>query len=188
MVIVLLANGFEEIEALTPVDMLRRAGVDVQTVAIGGKGADRRQVTGAHGISVLADLAEQSFAMPNAMDMVVLPGGMPGARHLDESDTVDRILQLARARGAYLAAICAAPLVLGHRGYLNGVRATCYPGFESELHGAILCDPIDVICDGNVITAPGMGYAQQFSLKLVELLVSGARADELRRAVITPSV
>lgn len=188
MVVVFLANGFEEIEALTPVDFLRRAGVKVLTVAIEMGGAKGREVMGAHGIPVLADVAERDFVLPENTQMIVLPGGMPGSSNLDESPLIDGVLYTAAESGAYLAAICAAPLVLGHRGYLEGKRATCYPGFEQELLGAEHVDRIEVVQDGNIITAPGMGTAQEFALKLVEVLVSGRRADELRRAVMTPGV
>ncbi len=186
MVIVFLANGFEEIEALTPVDFLRRAGAKVLTVAVEKGGAQGREVVGAHGITVLADVAERDFVLPDGVDMVILPGGMPGSTNLDDSPLVDGVLYAARERGAYLCAICAAPLVLGHRGYLNGLHATCYPGFESELDGAICESGVAVVQDGKVVTAPGMGAAQPFALKLVELLYGADRADELRRGVITP--
>ena len=186
MVIVFLANGFEEIEALTPVDFLRRAGAEVLTVAIEKGGARGREVMGAHGIPVLADVAEADFTLPEQSELVILPGGMPGATKLDDSPLIDGVLYTAAERGAYLAAICAAPLVLGHRGFLNGKRATCYPGFEGELDGAICQSSCAVVHDGNIITSPGMGAAQDFSLKLVELLFDRDRADALRRGVMTP--
>lgn len=186
MVIVFLANGFEEIEALAPVDLLRRAGVQVLTVAIEKGGAKGREVTGAHGISVLADIAEQDFVLPTDTQMIVLPGGMPGATNLDESPLVDGVLYTAHERGAYLCAICAAPLVLGHRGYLEGVRATCYPGFEGELDGAQYVSEISVVRDGKIITAPGMGTAQQFGLALVEALCGKETAENIRRGIMTP--
>ena len=188
MVIVFLANGFEEIEALAPIDLLRRAGVKVLTVAIEKGGAKGREVMGAHGISVLADVAERDFTLPEDVEMVVLPGGMPGATNLDDSPLVDSVLYVAAERGAYLAAICAAPLVLGHRGYLNGRRATCYPGFEGELDGAQYVSEITVVRDGKTITAPGMGCAQQFGLALVEILRGSDEAERIRRSIMTPEV
>ncbi|MBQ7336820.1 MAG: DJ-1/PfpI family protein [Clostridia bacterium] len=188
MVVVFLANGFEEIEALTPVDFLRRAGAEVVTVAIEEGGAQGREVVGAHGITVLADVAERDFVLPENVEMVVLPGGMPGASNLDESPLIDGVLYTARERGAYLCAICAAPLVLGHRGYLEGIHATCYPGFETELCGGIYEREITVVTDGKIITAPGMGTAQQFGLKLVEVLYGKDRADQLCRSVMTPGI
>ena len=134
MVYLFLANGFEEIEALTPLDVLRRAGVEVTTVGIGGV-----SVTGAHGIRVEADIPDVMYA-DAAPEAVILPGGMPGAKNLDESRVVDAAVRAAAKRGAVLAAICAAPMVLGHKGLLNGKTAICYPGFETELTGAEIAD------------------------------------------------
>ena len=186
MVIFFLANGFEEIEALAPIDLLRRAGVDVLTVAVEEGGAKGREVMGAHGIPVLADVAEADFVLPADVDMVILPGGMPGSTNLDASPLVDATLRTAYDKGAYLAAICAAPLVLGHRGYLDGLQATCYPGFETELGTAEYVSDIRVVRDGRMVTAPGMGCAQQFGLALVELLRGAAEADRIRRSIMTP--
>lgn len=186
MVIVFLANGFEEIEALTPVDLLRRAGAQVLTVAVEQGGACGREVMGAHGIPVLADVAQRDFVLSEQPDMVVLPGGMPGAANLDDSPLVDGVLYTAAERGAYLAAICAAPLVLGHRGYLKGVRATCYPGFENELDGAVVTGVRGVVRDGSIITASGMGCATAFSLALVEALFGADKAAALRSGIILP--
>ena len=177
MVYMFLANGFEEIEALCPLDLLRRAGVEVTTVGIGGD-----MIRGAHGITVQADIPEGLFA-DAAPEMVILPGGMPGSKNLDESRTVDTVLKVAARRGAYIAAICAAPMVLGHRGLLQGKEAICYPGFEKELTGAEISNK-KVVRDGNIITAAGMGVALEFGLKLVEVLKGKQVADDLRRAVI----
>ena len=178
MVYMFLANGFEEIEALCPLDLLRRAGVEVTTVGVGGA----EYVMGAHGICVQADLPDTMYR-DAAPEMVILPGGMPGAKNLDNSRIVDAALRAASATGGYLAAICAAPMVLGHRGYLEGKRAICYPGFEGELKGATLADE-RVVTDGRVITAAGMGVALEFGLALVTALKGEAAAKELRRAVL----
>ena len=177
MVYMFLANGFEEIEALCPLDLLRRARVEVTTVGIGGD-----MIRGAHGITVQADIPEGLYA-DAAPEMVILPGGMPGSKNLDESRTVDTALKVAARRGAYIAAICAAPMVLGHRGLLQGKEAICYPGFEKELTGAEISDK-RVVRDGNIITAAGMGVALEFGLKLVEVLKGKNVADDLRSAVI----
>ena len=177
MVYLFLANGFEEIEALCPLDLLRRAGVEVTTVGIGGE-----RVCGSHGITVEADIPEGLFADASP-DMIILPGGMPGSRHLDESRTVDVALKAASRRGAYIAAICAAPMVLGHRGLLEGKRATCFPGFEGELAGATIASE-RVVRDGNVITAAGMGVALDFGLALVAVLKGEEEAARLRAAVL----
>ena len=162
MVYLFLANGFEEIEALCPLDLLRRAGVEVTTVGIGGE-----RICGSHGITVEADIPEGLFA-DAAPDMIILPGGMPGSRHLDESRTVDVALKAAARRGAYIAAICAAPMVLGRRGLLEGKRAICFPGFEGELQGATIIDA-DFVTDGNITTGRGMEYSLPFAKELVRL-------------------
>ena len=179
MIYLFLANGFEEIEALAPLDLLRRAGFKVTTVGIGGD-----MIVGAHGIAVQADMPEAMYrdAKP---EMLILPGGMPGSKNLDESRTVDTALRAASANGAYLAAICAAPMVLGKRGYLEGKKATCFPGFEEFLKGAEIAPAgVRVVRDGKVITAAGMGVAVEFGLALVAALKGESAADELRRAVL----
>lgn len=179
MVYVFLANGFEEVEALAPVDILRRAGVEVTTVGIGG-----RTVTGSHGISVMADVSDSCFT-PDAcgIEAVILPGGMPGAANLDASPVVDSTLRAADEAGAYLCAICAAPLVLGRRGYLRDHAATCFPGFEGELAGArVSADR--VVTDRRRITAAGMGVAVEFGLAITAALCGEAKALELRRGFL----
>lgn len=179
MVYMFLANGFEEIEALCPLDLLRRAGVEVRTVAIG---ADALHVTGSHGITVVADMDEKELA-DEAPEMVILPGGMPGASHLDASPVVDAALRAALACDGYLAAICAAPMVLGKRELLQGKRAICFPGFEEHLHGATIAAE-RVVRDGKIITAAGMGVALDFGLALVAALRGKEAATALRRAVL----
>lgn len=175
-VYVCLANGFEEIEALGTVDILRRAGLTVCTVGIGGTA-----VTGSHGMTVTADLSEEK-ALSGQPEAVVLPGGLPGATNLDASRTVQTLLERTAAQGGVLAAICAAPLVLGHKGLLQGKRATCYPGFESELHGATPV-PQAAVTDGSVITGNGPGALFPFALALVEKLVSPEKAAQLKEAM-----
>ena len=177
MIYMFLANGFEEIEALCPLDLLRRAGLEVTTVGIGGE-----MICGSHGITVAADIPEGMYA-DAAPDMIILPGGMPGSKNLDESRTVDVALKAAARRGAYIAAICAAPMVLGHRGLLEGKEAICYPGFEKELSGAVISDK-KVVRDGNIITAAGMGVALDFGLELVKALKGEETANALRTAVL----
>ena len=179
MIYMFLANGFEEVEALCPLDLLRRAGVEVTTVGIGGE-----TVVGAHGITVQADIPDTMFRDAHP-EMVILPGGMPGTKHLDASRTVETALRVAASKDAYLAAICAAPMVLGKRGYLKGKRAVCFPGFEEFLLGATLpTDGSRVVTDGRVITAAGMGVALPFGLALVRALKGEAVAKDLRRAVL----
>ena len=177
MIAVLLADGFEEIEALTPVDMLRRAGLEVLTVGITSKIA-----VGAHGISVICDKLPEEIDL-DMISTVILPGGMPGSLNLDASPFTDEILKSVNARGGRIAAICAAPLVLGRRGLLEGKRATCYPGFENELAGATVTDE-SVVTDGNITTARGMGVALEFSKELISLLVTKEKAEELSSAIM----
>ena len=162
MIIVLLAEGFEEIEALTPVDMMRRAGLEVKTVGIGGK-----TVVGSHGISVVADAVPDEIDL-SKVDFAVFPGGMPGSLNLDASPYTDEVISAVLKNGGRLAAICAAPLVLGRRGLLNGKNATCFPGFEGELQGATVIDA-DFVTDGNITTGRGMEYSLPFAKELVRL-------------------
>ena len=177
MIIVLLADGFEEIEALTPVDMLRRAELDVRTVGITGK-----TVMGSHGIPVIADLSPDEVDL-SALDAVIFPGGMPGSLNLDASPFTDTVISAVAQNGGRLAAICAAPLVLGRRGLLKGKRATCYPGFEGELVGAI-CTGEGVVTDGNITTARGMGVSLAFAKELISLLKSKEKAAMLSAAIM----
>ena len=183
MIIVCLATGFEEIEALTPVDILRRGGFDVKTVAIG---TETKIVTGSHGISVMADITERELSarsdFPACVEHLVLPGGMPGSRNLDESAQTDRFLSAAVEADAYLCAICAAPLVLGHRGLLMDRRATCYPSWEDSMLGAQAV-PQGVVQDGKCITASGMGLAEPFALRLVQVLCGEEVARSIAKAI-----
>ena len=179
MIYMFLANGFEEVEALAPLDLLRRAGCDVTTVGVGGD-----MILGAHGIAVQADIPDTMFR-DSKPEMIILPGGMPGTKHLDASRTVDAALRTAANTGAYIAAICAAPMVLGKRGYLQGKAAVCFPGFEEYLEGAILQPKgVKVITDGKIITAVGMGAAVEFGLALVRVLKGDEAANTLRSAVL----
>ena len=177
MILVLLADGFEEIEALTPVDMLRRAGLNVKTVAIGSKIA-----VGSHKIPVICDM-EAAEVKEDEISMVILPGGMPGSLNLDASSYTDKFIDAALKNGGRLAAICAAPLVLGRRGLLSNKEAICYPGFEHELKGAKISEK-SVVTDGNITTAKGMGVALAFAEELVRLLCGEERANELSAAVM----
>jgi len=161
-----LAEGFEEIEAVTVVDLLRRAGIEVRTASLEG-----RQVTGSHGIRIEADITLDAADVAD-YDMIVLPGGMPGADHLKNDARVVSLLQRFAAEGRYTAAICAAPGVLAHAGLLEGRAATSFPGFlrPDSAPGLTLSDAA-VVVDGTVITSRGPGTAIEFSLALIELLV-----------------
>ena len=176
-VILFFANGTEEVEALTAVDLLRRAGAEVTLTGVGGK-----EVVGSHGIRITADVTEDEISSFD-YDMAVVPGGMPGTKHLDASTVVEKTLSSVYENGGFLAAICAAPLVLGKRGYLNGKKAICYPGFETYLEGAVLSDA-RVCRDGNISTAAGAGVALDFALALIEALYGAEKANEIRASVL----
>jgi 4-methyl-5(b-hydroxyethyl)-thiazole monophosphate biosynthesis len=177
-VMIHFAEGFEEVEAITPVDVLRRAGCEVITVSVTGK----NEVTSKRGLTVKADknFSEVDYS---GGDMIVLPGGQPGANNLNKHEGLkDQIVQFNK-QGKLIAAICAAPLVLGSTGVLKGRKATCFPGTESQLTGAT-CTGNDVEIDGNVITGKGPGLALAFSLALAEKLVGKAKMEEVREAML----
>ena len=177
MVYLFLAPGFEEVEALCPLDLLRRARIEVKTVGVGGEA-----VTGAHGITVHADMTDSMY-YDKAPEMVILPGGMPGTKNLDLSPVVDAALGAAISCGGFIAAICAAPSILGKRGLLKGRRATCYPGFEKYLDGATLSER-RVVRDGNIITAASMGVALQFGFELIRALRGEKTVEDLRASTL----
>jgi len=172
-----LADGFEEIEALTVTDLLRRIRVDVEMVSIDGSLA----VKGAHGIEVKADVLFEDASFDDG-DMLVLPGGMPGTRNLLNHEGLEKLIHIYNVEEKYLAAICAAPSVFGAFGILEGKKATCFPGFEQKLKGAKVIND-RVVADGHVITSRGMGTAIDFGLKLVELLADEETASELGAAI-----
>ncbi|MCD7735711.1 MAG: DJ-1/PfpI family protein [Lachnospiraceae bacterium] len=175
---VFLADGFEEIEGLTVVDLLRRAGIETQMVSVMGS----RTVTGSHGIEVRADLLFQEVDAASAT-LFVLPGGMPGTRHLAAHEGLAKLLKEQDAAGKKIAAICAAPSVLGGLGLLEGKKAVCYPGFEGQLSGATVTENPVEVC-GNVTTSRGMGTAIPFGLSLVAQMRGESSAKELSRAII----
>ena len=178
MIYEFLADGFELVEAMTPLDMLRRGGKDIITVSI----TDSLEVKSSNGVTVIADklISELPSEIPEA---VILPGGMPGASNLRNSDKVCEITVKAEENGAIVAAICAAPFVLGELGLLKGKRATCYPGFEDRLLGAIVSEN-RVVCDGKIITAAGMGVALSFSYELTAALCGKEKADSIINSIM----
>lgn len=178
MIYMFLADGFEEVEALCPLDILRRAGLEVTTVGVGGKDVIR----GAHGITVHADIPDVMYR-DSSPEMIILPGGMPGSANLDESRVVDAALHAAYRKGAFIGAICAAPFVLGTRGMLEGKRAVCFPGFEDMLTGAEIASDATVVRDGNTVTAKGMGAAFEFGLELVRCLKDDGTAEQIAASV-----
>lgn len=174
---ILLADGFEEIEALTPADILRRMDIDARLVGVSSK-----LVKGAHGIELTAD-ATLNRLKADTPDAVLLPGGMPGAKNLDSSPFVRELLLRCRDRGALICAICAAPMVLGRLGLLEGRRATCYPGFEEHLRGAELVkEPL--VTDGRFITANGPGAAAAFGFAAGTALRDEVSAKFTARAMM----
>ena len=187
---IFLAPGFEEIEALTVVDLCRRVGIEVTMAAVVDNiteetGTDDKAgvlVTGSHGIAVKADamLAEVDF---DSLDMIVLPGGMPGTKNLEACETLMAQLDVFYKSGKNIAAICAAPSIFGHRGYLNGRNACSYPGFEGHLTGAHVTEnPVEV--SEHVITSRGLGTAIPFALAIVEHFCGMESAEELAKGVV----
>lgn len=174
-----LAPGFEEVEALLPLDLMRRAGIDVLTVAIGGK----MPIMSSHEIRIRPDMYEGAFEYTNKdIEGIILPGGMPGTTNLDASPVVHMAIDKALQNNALICAICAAPMILGKRGILKGKKATCFPGFEKYLEGAEVGGR--VVRDGNIITAIGMGAAMEFGLEIVAAIKGREAADKLAAAVL----
>ena len=176
--IVFLANGFEEIEALGTIDILRRGGIEVKTVSI----TEDTVVTGAHNVPVIADTTLDKVTL-NQADALILPGGMPGASNLNNSEVVKEALLQQYREGKIVAAICAAPMVLGGLGLLKGRNATCYPGFEPQLIGAnVTGEAVEV--SENVITGKGPGLVMNFALALVASIKSEAVAEEVAAGLL----
>ena len=174
MIYIFLAEGFEECEALVPIDILRRAGLDVKTVGIGSK-----IVTGSHNIPIVCDLEETELSTEN-LEAVILPGGMPGTLNLENSPTVQKFLEFAAKNQLIIAAICAAPSILGHKGLLKGKKATCFTGFEKDLTDAIVVD-LPAVKDGNIVTAYGAGAAFQFGFLILEALKGKEKSQDMKK-------
>ena len=168
------ANGFEEVEAIATLDVVRRAGIDIQSVGIG---SDR--ITGSHGITVICDKNESEISVNDNITGVILPGGMPGTTNLLESKTVNDFIDYCAENKLLICAICAAPMILGKKGLLNGIEAICFPGFEEELIGAKISDKF-VCRDKNIITSKGMGSAVNFGLEIVSAVKDKNTADKLK--------
>ena len=176
--LVFLADGFEEMEAVTPLDFMRRAGLDAKFVSLAGT----LSVTGSHGGTYRADiLFDEKVAYEGRM--LVLSAGLPGAQNLQDNEALGKLLLKFHEEGKFVCAICAAPMVLGHLGILQGKKATIYPGMEDRLIGAT---PVaDKVCrDGNVITGKGPGAAMTFAITLVEALAGKEVADKLRTSTV----
>lgn len=172
----LFASGTEEIEALTPVDILRRAGAHVDIIGVG-----TGEPTGSHGIRIKTDMTLKSADILS-YDMIIIPGGMPGTTNIEETGIAE-VLRKADAEGKIIAAICAAPMILGRAELLAGREAICYPGFEKYLSGALISEK-KVAVSGNIITAKGMGVALEFALELTKALYGKEKADEIASSVM----
>ena len=175
---IFMADGCEEIEGLTVVDIVRRAKMDITMISVNGK----REVTSSHGVTFLTDAVAEEVDY-DALDGIVLPGGMPGTLNEEASEQVQAAITYCAEQNRYLTAICAAPSILGHRGLLNGKHAVCYPGFESALTGAEVGTE-GVVQDGNIITARGAGVAIDFGLALVAALCGAEKSAEIRKGIV----
>lgn len=175
---IMMADGCEEIEGLTVVDLVRRAGITIDMISITGSDS----FTGSHGIEVKADKTIE-IADLNSYDGIILPGGMPGTRNLAAHTGVCDAVKTANAAGKLIAAICAAPSVFGGLGLLEGKKATSYPGFEEEMPGCTYLTE-RVVVDGNIITSRGMGTAIEFGLAIIEYCMDKATADKLSKGIM----
>ncbi len=164
MLYMFLAEGFEETEAIASLDVIRRAGIEIKTVGVSG-----REVCGSHGVKVLADIEMSEVSFEN-MQGVILPGGMPGTTNLQNDEEVKKCVLYCAENNLLIAAICAAPMVLGGLGLLKGKNAVCYPGFEQYLDGAKLCTD-GAVSDGNIVTGKGAGASMLFGAKIVDFFM-----------------
>jgi 4-methyl-5(b-hydroxyethyl)-thiazole monophosphate biosynthesis len=176
--VLFLATGFEEIEAVATIDVLRRGGIETKVISI----THDREVTGAHGITLIADALFEETNYEGA-DALILPGGMPGSDNLNACEPLKRLIAERYKEGKLIAAICAAPLILGGLGLLEGRKATCYPGYEPRLTGATLADGASV-ADGNIITGKGPGLAFNFALSIVAYLQGHKTAEAVAKDLL----
>lgn len=179
MFYVFLADGFEETEAIAPIDILRRAGIHVCTVGVGGD-----VIRGSHNIYVTADINIDRFEINEGIEGVILPGGMPGTKNLLAEERVLNAVRYCAENGLYTCAICAAPMILGKLGILSGKKATCFPGFEGDLEGAKVTGK-HVTTDGKAITAKGAGCATEFGFAIVAAVKGEKAADNVAAAMQT---
>ena len=177
MIYAFLADGFEETEAIAPIDILKRFGKEVVTVGVGGG-----KVKGAHGITVTADITDNDVIMTDKVEMIVLPGGMPGTLNLEKSHVVQAAIKFCADNKKAIGAICAAPSIIGKLGLLKGKKATCFPGFEQFLEGAMFTGDL-VNIDENIVTARGAGAAIDFGLALGALLCGEEKAEKIAKAL-----
>lgn len=177
MIYIFMADGFEETEAIAPIDMLRRAETDLITVGI-----KNDSVKSSHGVLMLCDITEQQVELDDRLEMIILPGGMPGTLNLEANPVVQAAIDYCVKNNIPIGAICAAPSILGKKGLLEGKEAICYPGFEKFLTGAKLSDK-KVVTDGIFTTAAGAGVAVEFGLELVKVVKGQELSDKIRAAV-----
>lgn len=174
MLYMFFADGFEEVEAVATLDVIRRAGLEINSVGVGSK-----TVKGSHNIEIVCDLTDNEITPDSELSGVILPGGMPGTTNLMNSEKVNLFIDFCAEKGLLLSAICAAPMILGRKGLLKGCKAICFPGFENELTDAIISE--DFVCtDGNIITAKGMGSAVNFGLAIVSYFLGSEKAESLK--------
>ncbi len=178
MVYILLGTGFEEVEAITPLDLLRRAGIAVTTVGISGK-----TVVGGHGIGIEADITLGQLDLTQ-LDMIVLPGGLGGVQSIRNSNEAMDAIRFAWENSKFVAAICAGPTVLADLGITDQKNTTCYPGCESAMGNSITHHDLPCVRDGNVITAASAGCAIPFGLMLIEALQNKDAADKIRQQIV----
>ena len=178
MVYILLAPGFEEIEALAPADLMRRAGLEVALVSVNGTA----QVAGSHSITVAADCTLDQVD-PARCQLLMLPGGLGGVNGIKASPAALKLVETVHSQGVPVAAICAAPTVLGQLGLLQGRQAVCYPGMEDGLTGASVPAGERVVVDGTVITGQAVGSSLDFGLTLIETLLGRDKAEEVQQGV-----
>ncbi len=177
MIYVFLANGFEEVEALAPVDFLKRAGIETVLVGVGSK-----EVCGTHNIKVCADILIEDIVLSDELQGIILPGGMPGAENLNNSAKVHEAIDFCIENNKIVGAICAAPFILGRKGLLKGKSATCFPGFENELDGAKVVE-YGVMGDGMIVTARGAGVAWEFGAAICSRITGEQKALDILEAI-----
>lgn len=173
MFYIFFADGFEEVEAIAALDVIRRAKIETESIGVGSK-----NVTGSHGITVICDKTIDEISVSDSLEGVILPGGMPGTTNLLESEKVNHFIDYCNENDLFICAICAAPMILGRKRLLEGKKAVCFPGFEDELTGAQISD--EYVCiDGKIITSKGMGSAVKFGLAIVGEVLGKETADAL---------
>ena len=174
MLYMFFADGFEEVEAVATLDVIRRVGIEIKSVGAGGK-----IIKGSHNIEIVCDTTDSEITPDSSLSGIILPGGMPGTTNLMNNETVNCFIDYCAENNLLLSAICAAPMILGKKGLLDGCKAICFPGFEDELIGATISE--DFVCtDGNVITAKGMGSAVNFGLAIVAYFLGAEKANALK--------